>query len=347
MVRVHKDVIAEASRWVVINRSDDMTAEQRASLEAWLSESPSHAQAFAEIEAVAFGGASLKSLASLAPKSPKHHVNSVRSFRRAWSRRISSRPALSAMAGIAASAAAVMLVMPNPIWPDLDVSTGIAETRILVLKDGSRLTLGPKSRVRVRLVADERYVELATGEAFFEVVHDINRPFVVSAGDTRVSVLGTKFDVSHNAATVSTGVLEGRVQVEEDAPLFRPTAKYLLNANQKIETRANVTLLGRPSGAAVIRAAALPGEWREGRLTYSDARLADVVADLNRYYAPGIKLADTKAGEMRLTTTFMRNEIGTFFSNLPMTLPVTISRDETGTLIIAPRVGLPQKAAGL
>jgi transmembrane sensor len=347
MVRADKDVIAEASSWVVIKRSGDMTAEQRASLEAWLSESSGHAKALAEIEAIASSAASLKSLASLAPSSPKRYDNRLRTSRRAWSRRISSRPALSAMVGIAASVAAVMLVMPNLIWPDLDVSTGIAETRILVLKDGSRLTIGPKSRVRVRLVADKRYVELAAGEAFFEVVHDINRPFIVSAGDTRVSVLGTKFDVSHNAATVSTGVLEGRVQVEEDAPLFRRTAKYLLNANQKIDTRANVTLLDRPSGAAVMRAVTSPGEWREGRLTYSDARLADVVADLNRYYAPGIKLADAKVGEMRLTTTFKRTEISTFFSNLPMTLPVAISRDETGTIIIAQRGSVPQKAAVL
>lgn len=336
MAKTRKDVIAEASHWVVAHRSNDMTAEQRTSMKAWLRESPSHAKAFAEISDIISGAASAKSLALLEPRSPKPGKRR-RAIRRSWGEKMSSRPRLSALAAIASSTAAAVLIMPNLTRADLDAATGIAETRSFVLKDGSRLTLGPKSKISVHFAADKRNVELASGEAFFEVSRDINRPFIVHAGDTQVSVLGTKFDVNHNTQTVSTSVLEGAVQVQEDAPLFGRTSKYLLKANEKIETKADVTLLDRPSHAAVISANTPPGAWREGRLAYSSARLADIIADLNRYYAPGIKLAGTNVREMRVTTSFMENEIDTFLSNLPAILPLAVSRRKSGEVIIAHR----------
>lgn len=343
MVEADKHIIAEACRWAVINRGGGVTDEQRAAMEAWLSESPKHLKAYTEIEAIAFSATSLKSLASLEPRPSKLHDSRLRTVRRLWTMQRVPRPRLSALVGVAASAAAALLIVPNLIRADFQAATGIAETQVLVLKDGTRLTLGPKSEIRVRFLENERYVELADGEAFFEVARDINRPFIVNAGDTRVHVLGTKFDVSHNAETVRTSVLEGTVQVQENAPIFSQSTRYLLNANQKVETQANVALLGRRPHAAVLPVSTPPGEWRKGRLAYTNARLSDVVMDLNRYYSPGIKLADGTTGEMRVTTTFMRNEIEAFFSNLPMILPLTVYRGQTGQVIISPRTNLSQK----
>src|SRR3546814_13550732 len=48
---------------------------------------------------------------------------------------------------------------------------------------------------------------------------------------------------------------------------------------------------------------AAPGEWRQGRLEYENSRLADLVADVNRYYAPGVEL-DESARDVRVTASF-------------------------------------------
>jgi transmembrane sensor len=74
-------------------------------------------------------------------------------------------------------------------------------------------------------------------------------------------------------------------------------------------------------------------------LTYANSRLGDVVADLNRYYAPGIRIADPELADARIATTFMPDEIETFFTNLPVILPVNVSRDETGKVTIAGESG--------
>ncbi len=55
---------------------------------------------------------------------------------------------------------------------------------------------------------------LDAGEAYFEVVHDAQRPFVVYAGNRRITDLGTKFSVFRNGDDVRVVVREGRVQVE-------------------------------------------------------------------------------------------------------------------------------------
>ncbi len=58
-----------------------------------------------------------------------------------------------------------------------------------------------------------RTVTLDGGEAYFEVVHDARHPFVVLAGNRRITDLGTKFSVSREGDHVQVVVKEGRVRV--------------------------------------------------------------------------------------------------------------------------------------
>jgi transmembrane sensor len=269
MSKRRDDVITEASRWVAEDRSGDMTAEERSAMESWLLAHPDNAKAFLNIENLAVSAASLRSLADLEPRPAQHHTR-FRAWNRPWAKVDSSNRHRWALTGIAASVATAALFIPNLAWwSDLDSATAVAETRILVLSDGTRVTLGPKSRIRTRFFAGERYAELAYGEAFFEVARDTNRPFIVDAGDTRVRVLGTKFDINHRAERVSTSVLHGIVQVREGAPLFRQKPLHLLRAYQRVETKADVALFDAPSIATVVPTDVPPGEWGGGRLTYS------------------------------------------------------------------------------
>jgi transmembrane sensor len=100
----------------------------------------------------------------------------------------------------------------RPVAPAPVTGTEIAETR--VLSDGSRLQLSRSARVEVRAETSNR-VELAQagGRVHYEVAHVPTRVFVILAGNTRVEVTGTVFDVSFERDKIAVHVERGRVRV--------------------------------------------------------------------------------------------------------------------------------------
>jgi len=221
--------------------------------------------------------------------------------------------------------------MPQmPADPEQRYATELAQSRRIVLSDGSVVTLGARSAIAVRFTGAERRVVLQGGEAFFEIAHQAARPFLVEAGASLVRDIGTKFDVKLGAGTMHVSVQEGQVQI---SPAARAdTAEAMLRAGQHAEIalarvdedRARIAVL--PSQAA--------GAWREGRLVYDNARLADLIADVNRYYAPGVRLAAPEVGELRITASFRTNEIPAFMNALSATLPVKAEAGPDGVFAI-------------
>lgn len=331
------DMTAEASHWVAASRSESMSEEERNAMAAWLEADPRHAEEFAKIQALVRSASALKSLAALEPR-PSLPKPRLSRGQRAWTR-LRTKPSRAVIAALAAaSVAAAVIVGPELVaQPDIAVSTKVAEMRTLTLPDGTRVALGPRSRIKAYISDAERRVELAAGQAFFEVHHDARRPFIVQAGDTHVRVLGTKFDVNRSADHVRVAVLEGVVQVRESDLPFRRAPVRILRARQTIETKAEAALLETQPPPAVQPVEVSPGDWRVGRLAYVNARLSDVVADLNRYYAPGVVLADQHLADIRVATTLTPDEIETFFANLPIALAVAVSRRTDGKVVISAR----------
>jgi len=69
----------------------------------------------------------------------------------------------------------------------------VAEQRRVTLADGSSLDIAPDSRLRTRITTHRRDVTLERGQAFFAVMHDGVRPFVVHARGLSVTAVGTAF----------------------------------------------------------------------------------------------------------------------------------------------------------
>lgn len=93
------------------------------------------------------------------------------------------------------------------------------EPMMVVLEDGSKVILQPNSSLSYpgRFIADKREVYL-TGEAFFEVAKNPNKPFLVYYNNIVTRVLGTSFSIKTNKSTqhVEVSVKTGRVQVSEN-----------------------------------------------------------------------------------------------------------------------------------
>src|SRR5690606_34501615 len=94
-------------------------------------------------------------------------------------------------------------------------ATAIGQRRDVVLDDGSLVTLNTDTLVEVRYSHARRDVRLLQGQAMFHVAKNPERPFIVSAGNRRVTALGTAFDVQvRRGGEVQVLLVEGRVRVE-------------------------------------------------------------------------------------------------------------------------------------
>lgn len=99
----------------------------------------------------------------------------------------------------AGAVAAVFILISTFVFlygnTDIVVKTGNRQVKTIELSDGSLVTLNEHSSVTYkRFLWNTRTVKL-NGEAFFEVKHDVNRPFSVNTGKLLVKVLGTSFIV--------------------------------------------------------------------------------------------------------------------------------------------------------
>ncbi|MFH7015727.1 FecR family protein [Flavobacterium sp. FlaQc-47] len=96
-----------------------------------------------------------------------------------------------------------------------DAKTFNDDIRLLCLSDGTRVWLNENSEIEypVQFAKNERTVTLK-GEAFFEVKRDPSRPFIITSGTIKTTVLGTSFNIKAYNNTPEVNVRTGKVQVE-------------------------------------------------------------------------------------------------------------------------------------
>jgi transmembrane sensor len=175
-------------------------------------------------------------------------------------------------------------------------ATGVGERDTVRLPDGSTVVLGPGSRLTHARGYNgrDRTVTLA-GEALFQVRHDDARPFTVQAGVAQVRDIGTAFSVQSGPAGVRVVVTEGAVAL---AAASAPGREVVLRRGER-------GMVASEEGAAPQRAAATEQDlaWTRGELVFRDASLAEVEAELRRWYGVELRAEGEVAGR-RLTASF-------------------------------------------
>ncbi len=308
-----------ASDWLVRRCEGTLPPEEERAFRQWLAADARHPGAYRSIEQVWGDVATLTHLGALAPLDATP------------ARRRSLVPWAVAAALLVVCVAAVVLVQ---IRMGQSFDTGIAQTRSFDLPDGSEVTLGARSSLRVVFKADRRRIVLSQGEAFFRAAPDASRPFVVETDQARISVVGTQFDVRHGAGAIRVSVLEGAVDVTSNGASQTPSSRHRVAAGQQAEVDGSqVTVLSPPAGAAPVSDAAA---WRFGRLVYEDAPLGQLVADANRYYAPGVELADPGLKGLRITAAFRTGEISQTVMVLANALSLSAQRRPNGRIVLSP-----------
>lgn len=301
--------------WELIGRylAGTATAEERARAEQWLAAHPEDARLLELVDSTA---------PAMAP--PPVSAFEVEAALRKVKARMAPAPRirthhrwLAAAAVIAALGLWTLLRSREHLGqlPQLaaQASTGAGQVDTLFLDDGSRVILAPNTELTVT----GRTASLR-GQAYFDVVHDDRRPFLVRTDVALIRDLGTAFDVREDAEGVTVDVTEGVVDL-------RATAD---------STRQGVTLQRgdrgyiRRSGTAAVERGQVRGvpAWTAGQLIFQDASMAEIRTGLQRWYGVTLQVHDTVMEKRHLTATFGTESVDQALHILALAVGGTIER---------------------
>lgn len=326
----------QASEWLVLLESGDATDEDRARFEAWLAEDPGHREAYAALGET-WGRLTVmrgrvgatgdiepdpdQMMAALnAPPRPRRHRQTL-----IW--------AAAATVLVAAILGGLLLLPGDQVMP---YRTEVGEHRTVSLPDGSAVELNTDTELLVQYTDDERRITMNRGEAFFEVVEDVGRPFIVTAGPGAIRAVGTGFAVRLKPAdVVSVVVTEGAVEVirppaddSRDVQSAAAPPPFVLHRGQRAEYDRDTTRIERIAAEELERTQT----WRRGLLVFEDASLAAVVAEVNRYTDTRLVIADPQISKLRLGGTFKTGNIEALLDVLEQGFGIRVERTGGDTI---------------
>lgn len=299
-----------AAAWIARRDAGPWTEEDSAAFDAWLAQSAGHRAAYFRFNAAWQETGRLRALISApAAAAWKPH-------RRFFTRRTFQFAAAATLLLAVGSAA---FLLRDAFGHRSRYSTVVGGLAAVPLADGSKVTLNTDSELRIVLTATERRIDLDRGEAFFEVARDPSRPFVVIAADKRIVAIGTAFSVRHEGQNVRVAVAEGEVRLE--APGKTPPVS--LPAGSVVRTRREDILVQTRPLPEIEQTLS----WRSGLLTFRDTPLADAVAELNRYNARRIVIADPSIAAIGIGGIFRSTNLDPFVNLLEQGFPIRATPD--------------------
>lgn len=199
------------------------------------------------------------------------------------------------------------------------------EQRQITVEDGSVITLGPLSEVRLPGIG--RTVQLVRGEAYFSVVHDTAHPFQVLARSGVIRDIGTIFNIALQPNQVLVTVAEGSIAVAMDKTPGR-------SPPVRVERNQQVAYTDHVGNVAAVDAT-MATDWTHGRLAYIERPLADVAADLTRFSKIDVTISDPSVGSLRYTGIISVDAIDQWVTSLAKVYPVRAERNGT-SLVLRP-----------
>jgi transmembrane sensor len=183
-------------------------------------------------------------------------------------------------------------------------AAGRAERRVIRLADGSTVTLGARTTLKVSFTRDRRRLALEGGEAMFQVAHDRSRPFVVQTPFGAVTAVGTAFEVAIGRRSADVAVTDGTVRVTvavDERDEGTPVAK-LARKGERVafgtlaQNGARMGFISQAEPVGIDDAAA----WTRGQLVFHGEPLDEVIEIVNRYAvnpADELLLTDRRAAK--------------------------------------------------
>jgi len=321
----HHELDAEAATWVIRLQDAAVGETDWLAFDSWLARSPDHPAAYDR--ALTLWHEIDRHAPALRQRIAPPHQRQY-SPRRYW-------PLAAGAALAAALALGWVLHSVGPGGPAVDLyQTATGQRMNATLADGSHIDLSGSTHLSVALSTDARRVTLDEGEAIFDIAHDTARPFIIDAGDRKIRVVGTEFDVRRRGDDLSVTVRRGVVEV---SPLDPSQGQPIrLMAGDRIDHRI---------GTAATRASTISADdvfaWRSGRLIYRDRPLSEVIADLNAQFSRPLSSADRKTADLRFSGVLVLDDEESVVHRLTLLAPLWSTSNPSG-IVVGARDAAPQ-----
>ena len=283
------DIMEQAADW--LDLETELTAEQKTQFDIWL-QTPEHAAAYNKMQNVM----SSDLLSEAINQSKQKNISTV-------SRIKNFHAPLALAASVACILSFVYILYPVTNIPPqqsiavttsknykLALNTPIAKRSSSMLKDGSHVHLNANSILKISQTHKQRLASLEQGHVFFDVAPDRKRPFIIDVGDSKITVVGTSFDVERTPHYTNISVYEGVVKINAEK-------EVTLTKGQSIKIQSgHITYLKNNLQNM------LP-QWRSGWLEVNDAPIVEVIAQLQGYLKKEV-VFDEQVGDLHINGRF-------------------------------------------
>jgi len=285
-----------AADWLIRQRDfEGWTDADQTAFDKWLAASLSHRIAYVRLQAA---WSYADRLVALRP-------SDTESLRSDWIRPVLT--GIAATCGVIAIVGLAIKIFFASHAGEETYATPVGGHQIIELADASRVELNTDTVVRTAVDSGRRTVWLDKGEALFQIKHDPAHPFVVMAGNRRITDLGTEFTVRRDSARFEVALLSGRAWVdrvndsnETSSALLKPGDVAIVTVDRMSITRASAKVLADSLG------------WRSGVVVFNRTTLSDAVAELNRYNEHKLVIVDPVVARIAIGGTFNVRNVEAF-----------------------------------
>lgn len=329
----------EASDWIAL-RDAGFTAEQQDAFFAWLAADPRHAEVYSELQKVFKQMDVMVEWRPLNAPEPNPDLlltSPARSFgAKKWG-------------WVLAMAAAVILgfsMWQTPEQPRDAARATPAPSNLTalsyerhVLEDGSVMELNRGAQVTLQFERSRRLLQLVSGEAYFTVAKDPNRPFIVRAGGGEVTAIGTAFNVSLSSAHLEVFVTEGRIRLEPPKNERLPMTDDA-DIAQTLEAGQGVLMpVQGPTGPLVIspypaQTVAQKLSWKDELVEFTGTPLSEVILEFNRRNHTQLVIGDSELSARQITGALRPNNLDGFVELLQVTQGIEAERFGTSKIVL-------------
>ena len=305
---ISPQIAQSAVEWLVELQAADHDEATHEAFQRWLAAHPDHKLAWQHIETIntRFNG--------LASPLGSAVAKAVLTPRRSHKRRQIIKT-LAVLLFVGSSGWWAEEKIPWRAWA-ADEYTDIGQRRDITLIDGSRVVLNTDTAINVRFTANERRLQLVRGEILVATNQDnasIVRPFIVETAQSELHPLGTRFTIHQQTTSNRLSVFEGAVEIRLRQDI---NYRHVVQAGEQVDFTDQGIQGTRPADDTSTA-------WSNGMIIASSMRLADFLAELDRY-RPGKLNCDPAVADLRVSGTYPLTDPEDILDALQTTLPVKI-----------------------
>ena len=208
---------------------------------------------------------------------------------------------------------------------DTQIISGKGIRKNITLPDGTNVWLNSESKLsynKAMVNTDERLVTLS-GEAFFDVKHDKEHPFIIKTEKISIKVLGTSFNVRayENDERTETTLIKGSVELSVNSRpnekiILKPSEKFILNEQKSPDKEDPSSIKGAKMIIEYVAPVIVANKeyltetsWKENYLVFQNESMEELAPKLERWYNVKVSIKDPKIKNYRYTGAFSKETV--------------------------------------